>query len=492
MMFVIPKLTSKPEIFGIYTVCISLNIFFSYSDFGFLNAGQKFAAEYYAKNEKNKEAQVLGFILFLLLIFLLISSLIIIAIATRPSLIIKSLSIENFKISRDLLTILAFSSPIIFIQRFNSIVYSIRLEDYVYQGFDIIINILKIISIGYFINRDSYDITNYYLFSQILTFLGGMLGTIYAFYRFQINLNFFLRSIRFSKEMFDKTKSLAFSGILLTLAWVLYYELDSIILSKFYDLKIVAYYAVGFVFLSFTRNLYNILYSPFYSRFNHFIGLSDLFGFSNLYKRVIKFTFPLAVFPPIIVCFYMEDIIHSWLGIQYVDSIYISQIFIIVALINALIIPNNYLILAKEENRQLRITALILPAVFFLSLVILFPYLNGSSLAISKLITIFLSGMFTFYFTFKTTEKANLSLYYNCIKNSFLSILFLILYFYTLPNSISEMHKSTFTTFKVILQIFLPIIISISIYYFNDKEIRITVFNLIKSYFKKFQKESYV
>ena len=49
VFLVVPAMASNPAIFGVYTVCISLTIFFSYADLGFIAAGQKYAAEFFAQ-----------------------------------------------------------------------------------------------------------------------------------------------------------------------------------------------------------------------------------------------------------------------------------------------------------------------------------------------------------------------------------------------------------------------------------------------------------
>ena len=55
LVIVIPLFLIIREIYGIYSLCISFTIFLSYADLGFLNAGYKYASEYYAKNDKQKK-----------------------------------------------------------------------------------------------------------------------------------------------------------------------------------------------------------------------------------------------------------------------------------------------------------------------------------------------------------------------------------------------------------------------------------------------------
>ena len=69
MFVVIPYLTSNPTIYGIYSVCISFSIFLAYADLGFMGAGQKYAAEYFARKEYDEEIKVIGFTNFILFVF---------------------------------------------------------------------------------------------------------------------------------------------------------------------------------------------------------------------------------------------------------------------------------------------------------------------------------------------------------------------------------------------------------------------------------------
>ena len=61
MFIVTPYITSNPSTYGIYMVCMSITVFLSYADLGFLGAGQKFAAEYYAKGDRDSEVKIIGF-----------------------------------------------------------------------------------------------------------------------------------------------------------------------------------------------------------------------------------------------------------------------------------------------------------------------------------------------------------------------------------------------------------------------------------------------
>ena len=66
IFIVIPRLSSQPLIYGIYSICASAVIFLSYADLGFMNAGYKYASECYARGEKKEEIKVIGFVSFVL------------------------------------------------------------------------------------------------------------------------------------------------------------------------------------------------------------------------------------------------------------------------------------------------------------------------------------------------------------------------------------------------------------------------------------------
>ena len=74
----IPILSETPGILSIYTICISLGLFFQYADFGFIASGRKYASEYVTSKEYNHQLSLLGnsfsfsFIISLILSFSLL------------------------------------------------------------------------------------------------------------------------------------------------------------------------------------------------------------------------------------------------------------------------------------------------------------------------------------------------------------------------------------------------------------------------------------
>ena len=173
MFIVLPFLTSNPVVYGIYAICISVTIFFSYADLGFIYAGQKYAAEYYIKNDDVNEKKIIGFSIFILTIVISIFSLFILFFYYNPGFIIKDISnnIENLNIAKNLFLLLFYSCFLTILQRTTQLIFSIRLEEYILQRFNIFGNILRLLSIFWFFREGSYELIQYFAFFQLINSL---------------------------------------------------------------------------------------------------------------------------------------------------------------------------------------------------------------------------------------------------------------------------------------------------------------------------------
>ncbi len=64
-----------------------------------------------------------------------------------------------------------------------------------------------------------------------------------------------LKNIKLSKKYYFILKKLAFSSLFLTLGWVAYYELDLIIIGKWFGSEEAAIYAIGLTLSE--KNIYD-------------------------------------------------------------------------------------------------------------------------------------------------------------------------------------------------------------------------------------------
>ncbi len=126
LFIVVPYISSNKIIYGIYSVCTSLTIFFSYADLGFLSSGVKYAAEYYVRGEHKEEVRIIGFTSFIMVSVFAVLAIGILVLGFFPKLLIPELidGSEQMHIARSLLFTLAISCPILIVQRVLNLIFT--------------------------------------------------------------------------------------------------------------------------------------------------------------------------------------------------------------------------------------------------------------------------------------------------------------------------------------------------------------------------------
>jgi len=394
MFVVLPFLSREPIIYGTYSVCISVSIFLSYADLGFIGAGQKYAAEAYAQGNRKEESSIIAFVSFILFIMIMLCSVIFLIFSIFPELIIKNFtSNENRIVGSSLFLIIALFSPSIVLQRACQMIFGIRIEDYLYQRITIIGNVIRILSVFYFFTKNNYDIVGYFMFIQIIGVLCGIFSIYLAKKRYNYDFHMFFRSFKFQWKIFNKTKKLAFSSLFLTLTWILYYELDTIVIGKLLGVEKVAIFAIGLTILSFFRSIFGIIFTPFFTRFNHFIGLKDDMGLKLLYKKVILLTFPVVVLPIIEIELLAKPLVLSWVGDQYAESIHIVRWLVACNIFAYISYPANFLLIAKEKIKLIYISSAILPLIYWLGSFLTYKIFGLQALSMFKFISFFINAI---------------------------------------------------------------------------------------------------
>lgn len=402
MFIVIPRLVHNPAIYGIYVVCISANIFLTYADIGFAGAGHKYASECFVQRNLEEEIKIVGFVGFVLLLFVIIFALTVAGISFNPHILISNINNgAEINISSNLLFILAIFSPAIIFQRILEIIYGIRLEQFILQRIMIAASLLKILSVYSFFNNGHYDIVGYYLFSQLVYLSAIFLCLLIAKIKYNYSLIVLIKATKFSKAMFDKTRALAFGSLFSTIMFILYFELDAFAIAKLLGAEDVAIYAVSFMIFSFLRSLLGVLYAPFLARFNHFIGLHDIDGLRNLYRTVITLTLPCVIFPIVSLALLMEPLVYSWVGKYYDNSILIAQLLILGFIYAFYGYPASFLVIVQEKIRILYLTSAILPIVYWTGIVVTLPYWGLISFALFKFIAMSISSLVYLIITLK-------------------------------------------------------------------------------------------
>ena len=489
MFIVLPFLTSNPVVYGIYAICISVTIFFSYADLGFIYAGQKYAAEYYIKNDDVNEKKIIGFSIFILTIVISIFSLFILFFYYNPGFIIKDISnnIENLNIAKNLFLFFFYSCFLTILQRTTQLIFSIRLEEYILQRFNIFGNILRLLSIFWFFREGSYELIQYFAFFQLI----NSLIIVICFYTIKKRYNYSLRDlfkeIKFDKDQFNISRYLAFSGLYIMIIWILYYELDQIIIGKYFGPYYVSIFAIGFSLLSFIRGLLGILYSPFNHRFNYFTGLNDFSGLKYFYKDLVIYLSPLII--GFIFSFYLftEHIIISWVGIEFKASISIAKFLILCNLYAFISYPTSMLLKSLVRLREFNIFNFFIPFVFYLIIYVSIDHYGIVSFAFSKFIVFSILALFYLVFFLKYLQINFFKFILRLIKTNIISLGFLSLFFILLKDFLPY-SKSSLNLFIVLFSIFLGMIFYYLIVLICNKSVRLFYLSKLKIISKKFFK----
>lgn len=484
MFVVVPYLTTDSTTYGIYSVCISFSIFLAYADLGFMGAGQKYAAEYFAKRDKESEIKVIGFTNFILLVFLLLFSVGFFVLSLKPEFLVKGINTPNqYSIASSLLLILAVFTPTTLLQRLLQMIFGIRMEDFIIQRTNIIGSVLKILSVLWFFREGKYDIVGYFLFTQIVNFIAALITLFIAQKRYNYNFKDLFRSIHFNKAVFDKTKGLAFASLFITVSWILYYELDSVAIGKFLGANQVAIYAIGLTVLTFFRSILGILFSPFNIRFNHFVGNGDESALKSFYLQIVTILAPVVVFPIITIAILARPIVLTWVGVDYVASVSVIQFLVFCNIFAFITYPTNFMLVAKEKQKILYFVNTLLPFVFWIGIVLTISSLGVNSFAVFKLVA-FVVSAFVLYKLMIDYLKLNIL---DSIKKIFLPMLFPVLFLILAAFSIRDYlpeEKAKINLLIVAIVMGGLIVVSFIIQYFVSKKWRQQMSKVVES-FKK-------
>jgi O-antigen/teichoic acid export membrane protein len=450
MFIVIPFITSNKDVFGIYILCVSFSIYLAYADLGFIGAGQKYAAEHYIKNERIEEVETIGFVSFVLLVFLALFSMLFLALHLNPDLLIDKLTDADRSTAQSLFLILALSTPITLIQRQVQIIYGIRLKEFLVQRVNVLGNTLKIISVFWFFRANHYNIVEYFLFMQIINLMVALIALVYAKKLFDYDFLFLLKNIKFNKKVYLKTKKLAMNSLFLIATGILIYELDPTAIAFFLGTKQIAVYAIALTLLSFFRSFFSILFSPFNARFNHLTGSSDFKKLEELYKVSIINTFPLVVIPIFIIILLAKSIILTWVGEEYLVSVTSAQLLIACNVFAFIAYPTSILLVATERVKEMYAISAFRVLLYWCGIFTTINYWGVNSFALFKFLSFTIAAIFYFLIMIKLL-KINIFL---AVKKHIFTVFITLLYIVTINlfvNDYLPTAKSKFNFFVVLL-----------------------------------------
>lgn len=394
MFIVLPYLTSNQELYGIYAICTSLTIYFSYADLGFGSAGQKFAVERYVQKDNDGEIRIVGFTFFIYIAFMTLVALAIVGISVQPDRFLKGITPENVDTARFLLIILACAAPAMAMNRILEMIFSIRLEDYKYQRILIIGNIVKIAIAFIFFGGGKYMIVPYYFTYHAITFVCCIVAFVYVKRIYKYDIGKLFKNIRFDKGVFGLVKNLAFASLVGMICWILYYELDQITIGAIWGVKEVAIYAIGFNVITYFRTYLGTLFSPLTTRYNYYIGQKDIEGLNAHVLRTMDFFYPFVVIPILVVVVFAEPFVISWVGSAYSDSVIHVRFLTLCNIMAFLCYPASSYMIAREKNIYISEVAILITVVFWGGIFMANKWLGILSFSSMKLVAFMASALF--------------------------------------------------------------------------------------------------
>lgn len=438
LFVVVPYLSSDKTLYGIYSVCTSLTIFFSYADLGFISAGVKYAAEYFIQGDKKNEMRVIGFTAFVMISAFAVVAMAILLLAISPEWLVPDVAIgsNGYYIARALLLALAIACPIIIGQRILGIVFTIRVEDYLYQRMMIVGNIARIISVLYFFHNGQYRVVEYYIFYQVVNLIVVICGLVYT-RRYGYRVMDLLHAVRFDREVFDKVKKISGTSLIMTICMILYYELDQVVISHWVGIDAVAVYGAALSVLTLVRTFCSLLYSPYTSRYNHYVGLNDMNGLANFVRKMITMFGPILVIPIATIAVFSKPFVISWIGVQYDDSAILVSLLVLSFTSNYIKDPIGSYFIATERNKVLIRYSILMPIIYWIGVAVTIKYFGLMSFAIFK----FIAPTFiaVYYWKIAARDFHNKGFKFASIRDSLLALLpalfcLLIIGYILLPN----------------------------------------------------------
>lgn len=395
MLWVVPVIAGNQEQYAVYMVCMSVCLFLTYCDFGFLGASQKYAAEAIGKGDSDAELSYIGFSVALVGLLCLLFCIGMTMLSLNPTLIIRDLSQRQTGFASNMLLTVAIMMPVqVVLQRTLHLILSVRLLDYLAIRVDIIFNSLKIIIIPLFYDNEVFLLLEYFICSTLLSILSCIVGFFSAKKQINISLKDLSKAIRFERVTFDKLKYLAGSSSLATLFFILYYELDLLIAGTFFSIEAIAYYALAFSFFNFVRALFGVIYSPFLPLMNLKYGESGELGAKEVAYKLLEVTVPLFIFLAAFLAIYAEKIVIFWVGPDYSASAHLIYALSIGLAGNSFVSVAAIYFTTMQRHRDLVLASAIRMTAFFIFLFIFFEDFGVTSLAYAKTIGSVVASIF--------------------------------------------------------------------------------------------------
>ena len=407
-------MSNTPAILAIYSICISLTFFFKYSDFGFIAAGKKYASEHVISKDFDLQLTLLGNSFSVSFLFSFLISILLIVISFKPDLLISDFENNNqySYIASILLITLSISGLFQIFTNYIVSFFDINLKKY----FCDVVSIFT--ALGAFVIFFLIDKTNqnwiliYFISLKALDLVSLISIILLSDKIFKIKLSDLITNFRIKKNLIKKGLKLSFASIIGSISYFIFYELDTLFLAKNSDLISISFYSIAALGPFVLKTTFSILFSPFNSIFNYI--KNEKSEYKIYINKVIIFFFPITFISIITVALFSEEIIYTYVGSNYYNSI---KPFIYLCLawsFSFITYPSSAYLYSMEFNKRIILSGLISPLFFW---ILNFYYIiNNGTISIE---TFCLNKMFS------TLIVIPIYVYY-LIKDDFIDINFLI------------------------------------------------------------------
>ncbi len=402
MLVVIPLITDNVTEYATYSVTMGLCLFLTYGDLGFLSACQKYCAEAVGRGSQKEEGEFLGFTVALLIIVSLFFASIMALLAYDPELILKHVDEEGVAFASKMFLTTGLLMPVqVICQRTIFLTLSTRLKDYLFTRIEVIVNFCKILMCPLFVTEGDFLLYEFFVTSILMSIFGCAVGFCVIHFSKVLDLRTILSNLALSRDVYKITKNLAFSMMVSTFFWIMYYELDLIIAAQLFSVESVAHYALAFTFLSFLRSLWVSGFAPFLPLMNNYYGAGDLASVKTISANLITVSTPLFIITSCVLGVFSGHIVFTWVGAEYTTSATIISILLVGVAFNGFTNVGAHYMTTLGLYKNILIFGIAPVIVYYSALMILvglFPGVGIVSLAYAKALSGLVASGMSMYF----------------------------------------------------------------------------------------------
>ena len=313
----------------------------------------------------NSQLKLLGNSFSFSFLISLFISILLFTVSFFPDKIISDLSNNRNKyvIASVLIKILSVSSIIQILINYVGSIFEINLKKYYWDFIPITSSVISLVFF-FILDKTNYDWIIYYFgFIKILDLIGLFVLIFLSQKIFKIKLADYWLNFRVSKNLIKKGFKLSITSFRMTSCALILYEFDNLFLAQIFDLKTISFFSVAALGPILLKSIFSFLYSPFNPIFNYY--KNDATKLKEYLRKIILFFFPLIFLGILIIIIFSKEIIYSYVGSGYFNSIQILNYLCLSLIFTFLIEPTKIYLYTMEFNKRLVLTAILPPLCFW-------------------------------------------------------------------------------------------------------------------------------